>query len=117
MPASLPDIGREPDYGLNAAPTFRVLRAQFGDGYEQRSPDGLNSVRRSWTVTWSVIGAEEKDALMSFLTQMGGVQSFFWTMPDTLEMVRVTCDDPTATYDSFSNHTVTGTFREVFEIV
>lgn len=115
--ATLPDIGREPDYGLNDSPTFRVRRAQFGDGYEQRSPDGLNSVRRSWSVTWSVISEYDRVALMGFFKQMAGVNSFEWIVPDSGEMVRVTCDDPSATHDSFSNHTVTATFKEVFEIV
>lgn len=115
--ASLPDIGREPDYGLNASPTFRIRRAQFGDGYEQRAPDGLNHVRRSWSVTWSVISEDEKTALMSFFAQMAGVYSFYWVIPDTFENVRVTCEDPSATFDSFSNHTVTATFKEVLDIV
>lgn len=115
--ATLPDIGREPDYGLNATPTFRIRRAQFGDGYEQRAPDGLNYVRRSWSVTWSVIPEESRDMLMDFFRQMAGVYSFEWALPRTGEMVRVTCEDPTSVHDSFSNHTVTATFKEVFDLV
>lgn len=117
MPAHMPDIGRQPDYGLSRAATYRKVEAQFGDGYSMRMRDGINTTLRSWNVTWSVIDKDSADVLMSFFEQMGGVDSFYWIMPDSWEQVTVITDgEPSLSYDSFSNHTVTVTLKEVFGV-
>lgn len=117
MPASMPDIGREPDYGLNRSAAYRKVETQFGDGYSMRMRDGINTTVRSWNVTWSVISKEDADALMSFFEQMGGVDSFYFIMPDTMEQATVITDsEPSLSYDSFSNHTVSVTLKEVFGV-
>lgn len=117
MPAAMPDIGREPDYGLSRSAAYRKVESQFGDGYAMRMRDGINTTVRSWNVTWSVIDKDSADVLMGFFEQMGGVDSFYWIMPDTGEQVTVITDsEPSLTYDGYSNHTVTVTLKEVFGV-
>lgn len=59
----------------------RVLKAQFGDGYTQRGPDGLNSLLRRWTVALNNREAAELDAIEAFLIEQGGFIKFDWTPP------------------------------------
>ncbi|QQB32833.1 phage tail protein [Achromobacter deleyi] len=59
---------------------FRVLRAQFGDGYEQVAQDGLNSRTESWPL--SFFGSEaEIRPIKDFLDRHGTWRAFLWTAP------------------------------------
>lgn len=60
----------------------RVLQAKFGDGYSQRVPDGLNTLLRSWQLTFKNRTKIEADAIEAFLDAAGGCTAFDWTPPD-----------------------------------
>ncbi|WP_062359625.1 phage tail protein [Vreelandella aquamarina] len=111
----LPDIGREPDYGLSGNPSFAVDAVQFGDGYEQRRPAGLNSVRRSWSVTWSLITQAQMELLRDWLLARKGVSAFLWDIPEEGETVQVVCKEaPSHVYTGFQHYSLTATFTEDF---
>lgn len=59
----------------------RVLVARFGDGYEQRVGDGINTQLRSWSLAFEHRDQTEADAIEAFLSAQGGVESFDWTDP------------------------------------
>lgn len=67
--------------GLVLEETQRVLNANFGDGYEQSTPDGINAVRGSITVTWPPLPITECDTIMTFFRSHNG-QPFYWTLPN-----------------------------------
>lgn len=111
----LPDIGRNPDYGLQQSGEFRVQRISFGDGYEQRRPDGLNSVKRVWTLEWTGIDLHQKDTLMDFLLARKGAYAFIWEVADTGEVVQVVCNDmPSYSADSYNVFSVQAKLIEDF---
>ena len=56
-----------------------VLVAKFGDGYEQRSPNGINNNLPNWALTYSVRSDVEAQAIDAFLIRQAGVLAFFWT--------------------------------------
>jgi phage-related protein len=59
---------------------FRVLKAQFGDGYAQTAPDGINNRSGSWPLTFT--GTKDKMAVIqAFLDRHAGSRSFYWTPP------------------------------------
>ena len=59
---------------------FKVLRAQFGDGYEQVAKDGLNPRTESWPL--SFFGSEvEIRPIKDFLDRHGAWRAFMWTPP------------------------------------
>jgi phage-related protein len=59
---------------------FRVLRAQFGDGYEQVVGDGINNRTESWPL--SFFGSEsEIRPVKDFLDRHGASRAFLWTAP------------------------------------
>jgi len=68
-----------------------VRTAQFGDGYQQRTADGINHIVRQWSVEFTLI-KEEADTLINFFQGLGGVTNFKWQPPtDDIELSFV-CD-------------------------
>jgi len=69
-----PDV----DSQLDAKPNVTVTK--FGDGYEARAPDGLNSQPQKWSLTFFRTRTEGKD-IIAFLKARGAVEAFDWTTP------------------------------------
>jgi phage-related protein len=69
-----------PGSGTSAAP--RVNEAVFGDGYSQRSGDGLNVVPRTYTADWPMLWAEDADAMEAFFESHTSTP-FLWAPPDS----------------------------------
>ena len=77
-----------PEQGATTEFKPRILAAQFGDGYEQRVPDGINTTLAKWGVKFIVpitIGQE----IETFLKDRGASSSFTWTPPGETEIVVV----------------------------
>lgn len=62
--------------------TLRQRKVQFGDGYVQRAPDGINTHLQSWPLTWAGRVGTSGDVLpiRDFIVAHVG-QTFFWTPP------------------------------------
>lgn len=69
-----------PAPGAAQQKTPKVRTSQFGDGYQQRVGDGINTISRAWTLTFRRLTADV-DAIDAFLTARAGVESFDWTPP------------------------------------
>ncbi|KGX68066.1 phage tail protein [Burkholderia pseudomallei] len=91
---------------------FKVRVAPFGDGYQQRVGDGINTKRAKWPIT--VIGAlEEIQPIMDFLDRHAGVKSFLWTPPVGTPR-RYACASYTSRRGAGSIVTLNATFEETF---
>lgn len=108
----LPDVGRNPDYGLVADGTFARDVTNFGDGYELRRPAGLQPLRRKWSVKWTALHPADKDALRSFLLARLGVEAFRCVIPGEGDLKVICPDPPAVSHDSFDLYTLTATFTE-----
>lgn len=60
--------------------SFRVLVAQFGDGYAQRVGDGINTQSQSWPLEFAGDSREIRP-IRAFLDAHEGFRSFLWTPP------------------------------------
>jgi phage-related protein len=58
----------------------RVLRAPFGDGYSQRTPDGINTTPERWILKWSVL-EPLYSSLTAQLEAAKGVTPIQWHPP------------------------------------
>ncbi|KAF1071005.1 MAG: hypothetical protein GAK45_00620 [Pseudomonas citronellolis] len=60
--------------------SYRTRTSQFGDGYSQRSSDGLNNRSQSWPVS---LVADKAEALviLAFIDRHKGARAFRWTPP------------------------------------
>ena len=77
-----PDIGSDSE----TEPTVNVV--QFGDGYELRVPEGINSEKTTWNLTFSRV-ASEANEIIAFLRKQGGYKAFKWTTPEKEPVVCV----------------------------
>lgn len=101
------------NYGASNEVKPKVLKSQFGDGYEQRVGDGLNTLPRSWSLTFTDIESEI-DTIEDFLITQGGVASFDWTPPRGL-VGKWICDTWKRDISNPAYDSISTTFREVFE--
>ena len=108
-----------PDKGLSRQSTPRVLKVQFGDWYEQRIAEGLNSSNENYQISYSNRPKAEIDDIAAFIDGKKGVTSFDYVIPDTNNSgettIKVVCDQYNLVYVSDSSYTFTATFRRVYE--
>lgn len=66
--------------GASGKINFRVRKTQFGDGYSQRVPDGLNHRLETWPLTFEG-GLELIGPIKEFIEDHEGYKAFDWTTP------------------------------------
>lgn len=74
---------REPSvksYGYSQAP--RIFRTDFGDGYSQRVPDGINNAPRSLKMKLQNLTVIERDAVLEFIEAKRGAGAFYYQPPN-----------------------------------
>jgi phage-related protein len=76
------DFPFEPQFVGDSSGTVtpKTLKVEFGDGYNQRAADGLNSNPKEWTLKWK-LNAADSETLLDFMESHGGNVSFYWTPP------------------------------------
>ena len=99
---------------------YRVIKIQFGDGYEQRVQEGINNITQNFSVSFNNRPKAEIDDIMAFLDNKAGTTAFDFTYPDTNasgneRTVKVVCEDYTQTYSFDDFYSCTATFRRVYE--
>ena len=120
-----------PDKGLTRNAEPQVRRVTFGDGYEQRTTYGINSVQETYTVSFKNRTRGEIENIAGFLKSLKGVTSFIFTVPDhasTEEVtgvldsttdneksIRVVCDSFRESYQYEDFYSLSGVFRRVYE--
>ncbi|AMB48258.1 phage tail protein [Methylobacterium sp. AMS5] len=78
-------------------PEFKLLEADFGDGYTQTMGDGMNSVRRVVSLSWDWLNVEQADQIEGFIRKHKGADHFYYTLSDTAEQLKWTCKEITRT--------------------
>ena len=101
-------------------PTPKVIKAQFGDGYEMRIKDGINSTPRTWKLSFNNRTNDDIDNLYAFFQTLAGVDTCQLTVPDITaggneEAVIVVIEDYQRTFVNAQFYSMTCTAREVFE--
>lgn len=104
-----------PSYGSSVSRTPRIKSLQFGDGYEQRQPDGINTVRDVWSLSFNNITTAESATIETFLNDLGGTQYFLWTPPSGTQGKYI-CKEWSRTINTAISHSITATFQRVFDL-
>lgn len=100
------------DRGFTKRVKHRLLVAKFGDGYEQRVRDGINTQEATFNFAFKNRPWEEIEVLSAFLDVKAGL-SFDAVISE--EIVRVVCENYDINYGQNDIHTLTGNFRKVYE--
>jgi phage-related protein len=70
-----------PDRGLTRNVEARVNSITFGDGYEQRVGDGINTLNESVPLSFTLRTKTEINAIEDFFAARAGIENFDWTNP------------------------------------
>lgn len=65
----------QPGYSVEEEPRRKVLN--FGNGYQQRIEDGINTLLRKYSVTFKVRNSEAV-IFRNFMKEHGGVHAFYF---------------------------------------
>jgi phage-related protein len=104
-----------PDFGAQVQIKPRVRAVSFGDGYQQRQADGINTQPQVWSLQWQNRDNSETAAIKSFLATRSGVEAFDWTPPNEATAIRVVCGEWSVQTVKFNLNTVSAQFKQVFE--
>ena len=111
-----------PDKSMTKTSNPRVLVASFGDGYEQRIADGINTLNETYSLSFANRLKADIDDIVTFLDLKKGVSSFTLTLPDTNNTtrtgerdVKVVTTDYSVTYDYDNFYSLSVSLKRVFE--
>ncbi len=90
----------------------RVSSAKFGDGYEQRVGDGINTRPRTWSLNFTG-PTVRTDEIAAFLEARNGVESFDWTPPYG-PAGKFKCESWSRSVPSLFIQGINATFKEVY---
>lgn len=82
-----------PSPGAAHAQKVSLLRSDFGDGYTQSSPNGINHIRKSITLKWNGLGEDDVASLDAFFVSQGGNKAFYYTPYGMTEAMKWTCEE------------------------
>jgi len=92
---------------------YRTIRAQFGDGYEQVSADGINTKEEQYVVRITAKNDAEAKVIMAFFDRHNGTRSFAWT-PPLGSLSLFTCIDPDPQHEGGGVWVINATFKRAF---
>lgn len=94
VPTFAPPIGPSP--GTAHKPTVNLWESEFGDGYSQIMPKGLNHIRKSTSLKWEVLTLDQMHEIMDFFEEMGGYLPFYYRPFGEHVALKWTCKDYSA---------------------
>lgn len=106
------DFTYNPSYGASRKRKPRARVASFGDGYEQRTGDGINVDLAVWDITFQNRSATDADAIETFLALKAAVTAFTWT-PVGMSEITVVCRSWQRGMAETNKNTITATFEQV----
>ena len=111
-----------PDRSMRRSSKPKVHVATFGDGYEQRLADGINSITQEFRVSFNKRPKEEIDDIVGYFDSLTGVTAFNFTIPDSNAsgtpketILKVVCEDFSTSYDYGDFYSCKAKFRRVYE--
>jgi phage-related protein len=109
-----PPIDPSPSTGRKVE--FKILEADFGEGYSQPTRDGVNHRRRTLTLTWDALTDEQAEEISGFLFDRGGDETFYYTPPRETKPVKWTCKDYSDDVQSGGYRKISATFVQSFTL-
>lgn len=103
-----------PSYGSAVTKKPSVTATKFGDGYEQRIAEGINTTPRKWQLSFTSKPNAVADAIDDFLNARNAREAFIWT-PTHGTAGKWVCREWSVQQTGPFTRSVQATFDEVFE--
>lgn len=101
-----------PSYPIEKTAEPRIKKVEFGDGYTQEAPDGLNYNLYTWGLNWETLTQTEKTTMENFLVARKGYETFLWSDPSAIQY-RVKCRSWSVTEIAPKIYSIKCTFNQV----
>lgn len=82
-----------PSPGTQSKPSVNLWVAEFGDGYTQAAPRGLNHIRHNLSLRWNGLTESQMIGLRTFFESHGGYRPFYYSPRGFSEAFKFTCKD------------------------
>ena len=115
----VPNFWWKPSYNARVNNKPRLKINQFGNGYQQRLVDGLNSNLIELNLKFENISEKQTVSILHFLKEMAGQKSFIYNIPTIYSKsssalnTRFICTEWDANYTSYNNYLIEAVFTEV----
>lgn len=86
-----PEIAPSP--GGTIKPQIKILKAEFGDGYSQPTPAGLNHIRKIIDLRWEALTEAQKTYIENFFETHGGYKTFLYQPFGFAAPLKWTCSE------------------------
>lgn len=107
------DFNFVPSWGSDLDTEARVNSSKFGDGYEQRVGDGLNTMPLMWNLKFETLTSANADTIENFFRTKNGTTPFTWTPPGKAE-IKVIARKWKRSYPDYSQ-SISVVFEQVFD--
>ena len=104
------------DDGAAEQNTPRAKKLSFGDGYEQRAPDGINNLGQKWDLRFSNCDKLYAQEIHDFLDARAGWEAFDWTPKWATSAIKVKCESWSRTPVAGDLVNVAATFERVYAV-
>lgn len=101
--------------GSSGSEAPRVIRAQFGDGYAQSSPDGLNVSPLAFNAMWENMLNADAESIKTFLRAHVG-QTFYYLLPSEVSARKWQASKWSWNYTSGETQSLTVSLEEHFDL-
>ena len=113
----VPNFFWKPSYQTSISLEPRIKVMQFGNGYQQRVPDGINTNLKDFDAAFENRKEPEAISILHFLNQMNAQTSFVYNVPTIYSKTnfdtRFKAPSWTVNYNSYNNYTVKIKLEEV----
>jgi len=115
---SVPLFTWTPSYNVTTSHKPRTLTVNFGNGYEERIPDGIFNTLISLSVSFDLRNETETTAILHFLRTRKGSESFivqnlpqpYADIPEGGYRKKFICDNFSSTFSFHNNYSIKATF-------
>ena len=114
MPDTLFTTHAPSSNGTSVQTAGRVIKNDFGDGYRQTAPDGLNPAADTYTLAWTALPIADADAIRAFLKAHVGLP-FFYQMPRETTARLWDCNQWTRSFPAGGYDSLSAVFVERFD--
>ncbi len=108
----------KPSYPVQNKIKPKTRTVKFGDGYEQRSADGIMNNLLMFEYTFLSRSDKEAKAILHFFETKGGEESFLMNLPhpyNTSLSKKFIVKDWNHSWTDYNNNTITAVFEETME--
>jgi phage-related protein len=107
---------RVPSFGSSKSTEAKILSPKFGDGYSQRTGDGLNAVAQKWSLIWENLSLDQANLIDNFFIARAGVAAFLWTPTNETIERKFICSTWSRIWQTPFTDRMSATVEEVFDL-